>query len=98
MLSPPSPFRTALRRAIFSSMRTTTSADVAPASPANPSSFVPSQNARAFAFSGIHILSPRIFSFMQEEGTFSVIPMYLRLAGQMELILGFRADQYYWRD
>ncbi len=53
---------------------------------------------RAFAFSGIHILSPRVFSFMNEEGIFSVIPMYLRLAGQMELILGFPADQYFWRD
>jgi NDP-sugar pyrophosphorylase family protein len=53
---------------------------------------------RAFAFSGIHILSPRVFSFMSEEGIFSVIPMYLRLAGQMELILGFPADQYFWRD
>ncbi len=53
---------------------------------------------RALAFSGIHILSPRIFSVMEEEGTFSVIPMYLRLAGQMEPVLGFPADQYYWRD
>lgn len=53
---------------------------------------------RAFAFSGIHILSPRVFSFMSEEGIFSVISMYLRLAGQMELILGFPADQYFWRD
>jgi NDP-sugar pyrophosphorylase family protein len=53
---------------------------------------------QALAFSGIHILSPRVFSVMEEEGTFSVIPMYLRLAGQMEPILGFPADPYYWRD
>jgi NDP-sugar pyrophosphorylase family protein len=53
---------------------------------------------RAMAFSGIHILSPRVFSLMNEEGIFSMIPMYLRLAGQMEPILGFPADQYFWRD
>lgn len=53
---------------------------------------------RAMAFSGIHILSPRVFSLMNEKGIFSVIPMYLRLAGQMEPILGFPADQYFWRD
>jgi NDP-sugar pyrophosphorylase family protein len=52
----------------------------------------------ALAFSGIHILSPRIFPLMREEGTFSVIPMYLRLAAQKEPLFAFRADRYYWRD
>lgn len=58
----------------------------------------PVQDEHALAFSGIHILSPRIFSLMREEGTFSVIPMYLRLAALMEPLFAFRADQYYWRD
>jgi NDP-sugar pyrophosphorylase family protein len=58
----------------------------------------PAEEQRAFAFSGIHILSPRIFSLMREEGTFSVIPMYLRLAAQKEPLFAFRADRYYWRD
>ncbi len=53
---------------------------------------------KALAFSGIQILSPRIFSLMQEEGTFSVIPMYLRLAARNEPLVAFRADRYYWRD
>ena len=52
----------------------------------------------ALAFSGIHIISPRLLGMMTEEGVFSIITTYLRLAGQGEKILGFRADEYYWRD
>jgi NDP-sugar pyrophosphorylase family protein len=52
----------------------------------------------ALAFSGVHVISPRIFSVMTEDGVFSIIPAYLRLAAQGENILGFRADEYYWRD
>jgi NDP-sugar pyrophosphorylase family protein len=33
-----------------------------------------------------------------EDGGFSIIATYLRLAGAGEKILGFRADEYYWRD
>ena len=58
----------------------------------------PIREPQALAFSGIHILSPRIFSVMNEEGVFSIIPTYLRLAAHAEPILGFRADRYYWRD
>ncbi len=50
------------------------------------------------AFCGIHVLSPRIFSLMFEEGVFPIVPCYLRLAGQGEKIAGFRADTYHWRD
>jgi NDP-sugar pyrophosphorylase family protein len=50
------------------------------------------------AFSGIHVISPRLLSMMSEEGIFSIVASYLRLAGRGEKILGFRADQYYWRD
>jgi NDP-sugar pyrophosphorylase family protein len=35
---------------------------------------------------------------MKEEGAFSIIPLYLRLAAEGEKIIGFRADEYYWRD
>jgi NDP-sugar pyrophosphorylase family protein len=35
---------------------------------------------------------------MNEEGAFSIITTYLRLAGQGEKIFAFRADEYYWRD
>ena len=53
---------------------------------------------QALAFSGIHVISPRLFSMIVEEGTFSVITAYLRLAAYGEKILGFRADDYYWLD
>jgi NDP-sugar pyrophosphorylase family protein len=53
---------------------------------------------RAFAFSGIHVISPRLLTMMSEEGIFSIITTYLRLAGAGEKILGFSADGYYWRD
>jgi NDP-sugar pyrophosphorylase family protein len=52
----------------------------------------------ALAFSGIHVLSPRLLSRWKEEGEFSIIDTYLRLAGEGEKILAFRADEYYWRD
>lgn len=56
----------------------------------------PSQN--AFAFSGIHVISPRLLSLMSEEGVFSIITTYLRLAATQEKIIAFPADAYYWRD
>jgi NDP-sugar pyrophosphorylase family protein len=56
------------------------------------------QQVHAWAFSGIHVISPRLFSRMTDDGAFSIIALYLRLAAQGEKILAFRADQYYWRD
>jgi NDP-sugar pyrophosphorylase family protein len=50
------------------------------------------------AFSGIHVISPRLLTLMKEEGVFSIIDTYLRLAGSGETIIAFRADDYYWRD
>ena len=58
----------------------------------------PAQQLQALAFSGIHVISPRLLAMMTEEGAFSIIDSYLRLAGQGEKILAFRADEYYWRD
>jgi mannose-1-phosphate guanylyltransferase len=55
-------------------------------------------NLQALAFSGIHMISPRLLANMAEEGVFSIIATYLRLAGQGEKIRAFRADEYYWRD
>jgi NDP-sugar pyrophosphorylase family protein len=60
---------------------------VRPASPAQP-----------LAFSGVHVISPRLLGLLSEEGAFSIVASYLRLAGQGERILAFRADEYYWRD
>ncbi len=58
----------------------------------------PAAHPQPLAFSGIHILAPRLLSLLEEEGAFSIIPAYLRLAARGESILAFRADQYYWRD
>ena len=52
----------------------------------------------ARAFSGIHVISPRFLSLLREDGAFSVVTSYLRIAGKSEPICGFRADEYYWRD
>jgi NDP-sugar pyrophosphorylase family protein len=52
----------------------------------------------ALAFSGIHVLSPRLLKRMDEARAFSIIATYLRLAGEGEKILAFHADAYQWRD
>jgi NDP-sugar pyrophosphorylase family protein len=53
---------------------------------------------QALAFSGIHIISPRLLPMITEEGDFSIITTYLRLAAHGEKIAAFRADESYWRD
>jgi len=53
---------------------------------------------RELAFTGIHVISPRIFEKIEEEGVFSIITTYVHLAARGERIKGFRADEYYWRD
>jgi len=63
--------------------------------PATPTA---SEKLQALAFSGIHIISPLLLSKMAEEGAFSIIDTYLRLAAEGENIQAFRADEYYWRD
>ncbi len=50
------------------------------------------------AFSGIHIISPRLLPLLTETGAFSIIDSYLRLASQSQKILAFRHDTSYWRD
>jgi NDP-sugar pyrophosphorylase family protein len=50
------------------------------------------------AFSGIHVLSPRVLPMLTETGVFSIIDSYLRLASQGQKILAFRHDHSYWRD
>ena len=57
-----------------------------------------SQHIHPLAFSGIHVISPRFLPMMTEDGAFSIITSYLRLAAQGEKILAFRADDSYWRD
>ncbi len=56
------------------------------------------QQMQPLAFCGIHVISPRLLTMITEEGAFSIISAYLRLAAQGENIKAFRADDYYWRD
>jgi NDP-sugar pyrophosphorylase family protein len=58
----------------------------------------PSSGAQALAFSGIHVISPRLLPMLTEEGVFPIVASYLHLASRGEKILAFRADEYYWRD
>ena len=58
----------------------------------------PSRQVEPLAFCGLHVISPRLFALMTEDGAFSIIDSYLRLASQGEKISAFRADKYYWRD
>lgn len=56
------------------------------------------RNVRGLAFAGIHVISPEFLRMMYGDGVFSIITSYLTAAGAGEKILGFRADEYYWRD
>jgi NDP-sugar pyrophosphorylase family protein len=58
----------------------------------------PAAKPQAWAFSGVHVISPRLLALMTEQGVFSIITSYLRLAAQGERIVAFPADDYYWRD
>jgi NDP-sugar pyrophosphorylase family protein len=51
------------------------------------------------AFSGIHVISPRLLPLLTESTPiFSIIDSYLRLSSPSQKILAFRHDHSYWRD
>lgn len=50
------------------------------------------------AFCGIHVISPRLLTKMNENGVFSIISAYLRLVAAGEKIVAFRANEFYCRD
>lgn len=50
-----------------------------------------------FAFSGIHILDPAIFSFINQAGKFSIVDTYLELAATHKII-GFEHNSENWVD
>jgi NDP-sugar pyrophosphorylase family protein len=58
----------------------------------------PTASLQPLAFSGIHVISPSLLTQIREEGAFSIIDTYLRLAKEGEKISGFSADGFYWRD
>lgn len=49
------------------------------------------------AFSGIHVVEPKIFKLICEDGPFSIIQLYLRLA-KNHAILAYEHDPAYWAD
>lgn len=57
-----------------------------------------SKQAHPRAFSGLHIISPRMLPMITGTGAFSIIETYLRLAAAKQKIFAFNADEYYWRD
>jgi NDP-sugar pyrophosphorylase family protein len=50
------------------------------------------------AFTGIQVIDPAIFAKMTEKGIFPITRTYLRLAGEGEQIVAYRADGSYWQD
>ncbi len=58
----------------------------------------PAPHEHRLAFAGIHVLSPRIFAKIQQQGAFSIIDTYLQLSTIDETVLAYREDEAYWRD
>jgi NDP-sugar pyrophosphorylase family protein len=58
----------------------------------------PALELKALAYACIQVISPRLFSEMDENGAFPIFDSYLRLAGEGERFVAFRADECYWRD
>ena len=55
------------------------------------------ENLEQIAFSCLHVIDPKIFSMIQEDGCFSIIDVYLRLAKNYNLY-GYLDDHSYWLD
>lgn len=58
----------------------------------------PEGETREVGFSGIHVLSPRIFRLLTERGTFSIIDAYVRLIGRGEVVATYDATDASWYD
>ncbi len=56
-----------------------------------------SQEPEPYAFSGIHVVEPKLLQLIREEGKFSIIQLYLRLARSND-ILGYVHDNTNWYD
>lgn len=55
------------------------------------------QKAQLLAFSGLHVVNPEIFAYMQSKGAFSIIQTYLLLAAQHK-ILAYPHNDSLWLD
>lgn len=55
------------------------------------------EQSKPIAFTGIHVISPRLFEKITEKGAFSIIDLYLRLA-KTEKIIAFEDHSNNWFD
>ncbi|WP_421918750.1 nucleotidyltransferase family protein [Marinifilum sp.] len=55
------------------------------------------EESEALAFSGIHVVHPKLFNLIEEEGKFSIIDLYLRLA-KTEKLLAYKDQSDLWFD
>jgi NDP-sugar pyrophosphorylase family protein len=58
----------------------------------------PATPVERLGFTGIHVIDPAIFPRMSETGIFPITRTYLRLAGEGDRIVAFRASGMYWQD
>lgn len=58
---------------------------------------VQKEHATRFAFSGIHIIDPKLLQLLDEEDCFSIINVYLKLAGENRII-GYDHTDGLWLD
>ncbi len=56
------------------------------------------KNLEEYAFSGIHVVSPKLFEYFSKESTFSIIDTYLQAAKQGAAIYAFPTNQWRWID
>ncbi len=54
-------------------------------------------NLNSFAFSGIHVINPKLFPLIEKEGSFSIVDLYLDTAIDHK-IYGYRHDDDNWMD
>ncbi|WP_321516738.1 nucleotidyltransferase family protein [Marinifilum fragile] len=55
------------------------------------------EESKPLAFSGIHIVDPKLFDLIEEDGKFSIIDLYLRLA-KTEKMLAYKDQSDLWFD
>ncbi|GAB7087937.1 nucleotidyltransferase family protein [Marinifilum fragile] len=55
------------------------------------------EESKPLAFSGIHLVNPKLFDLIEEDGKFSIIDLYLRLA-KTEKMLAYKDQSDLWFD
>ena len=53
---------------------------------------------RLMPFCGIHVISPKIFEYLNQAGQFSIVDVYLDLIEKGLPVVGYQSDQFYWKD